>query len=141
MNANGYTNIGGGISKSNEEFANNGRYNATWIMVLLSDGKANRPCSHDPQHVDSCPDAQKYAINQSECSKILMDKGVRIYTIGLGSSGDLDEDLLKQIAFDESKYFNAPSADQLESIYIAISKDIKVGYDVVVIQLNIFGAG
>ena len=135
LNANGYTNIGGGISKSNEEFVNNGRSDAAWIMILLSDGKANRPQDEDY--------ARNYAIEQAECAKILGGKGVRIYTIGLGSPNDLDEDLLKQIAFDESKYFHAPTADQLESIYIAISKDIllQVRYDIVIIQLNIFGSG
>jgi Mg-chelatase subunit ChlD len=133
--ANGYTNIGSGISKSNEEFVYYGRPDAVWIMILLSDGKANRPP----------PDttARQYAINQSECAKILKGKGVRIYTIGLGSPEDLDENLLKQIAFDESKYYHAPTADQLESIYIAISKDIllQVRYDIVIIQLNLFGSG
>jgi Mg-chelatase subunit ChlD len=131
----GSTNMGGGISKANEEFVNHGRSNATWIMILLSDGKANVPP----------PDAtaRQYAINQSECAKVLNGKGVIIYTIGLGSSQNLDENLLKQIAFDESKYYRAPTADQLESIYLAISKDIllQVRYDVVVIQLNIFGTG
>ncbi len=135
LNANGYTNIGGGISKSNEEFVNHGRSDAVWVMILLSDGKANRPQSEGYAH--------DYAIEQAECAKILKGKGVRIYTIGLGSPDDLDEDLLKQIAFDESKYFHAPTADQLESIYIAISKDIllQVRYDIVIIQLNIFGSG
>jgi uncharacterized protein YegL len=135
LNANGATNIGGGISKSNEEFVNHGRSDALWVMILLSDGKANRPQSEDY--------ARNYAIEQAECAKILNGKGVRIYTIGLGSPSDLDEDLLKQIAFDESKYFHAPTADQLESIYIAISKDIllQVRYDIVIIQLNIFGSG
>jgi len=139
----GATNMGGGISIANEEFVTSGRSNATWIMILLSDGKANRPCPHYPQHFDSCPYAQEYAINQSECSKVLDDKGVRIYTIGLGSSADLDEDLLKQIAFDESKYFNAPTAAELSEIYELISKDIllQVRYDVVVIQLYIQGSG
>jgi Mg-chelatase subunit ChlD len=135
LNAGGSTNLGGGISKSNEVFVKNGtRPDAVWIMILLSDGKANRP---------SPDDARKYAINQSECAKVLKGKGVRIYTIGLGSSGDLDEDLLKQIAFDESKYYHAPTADQLESIYMAISKDIllQVRYDIVVIQLYIQGSG
>ena len=135
LNANGYTNIGGGISKANEEFVNNSRPDAVWVMILLSDGVANRP---EPESY-----ARQYAIEQANCSKILKGKGVRIYTIGLGSSQNLDENLLKQIAFDESKYYNAPDASQLASIYIAISKDIllQVRYDIVVIQLYIQGSG
>jgi Mg-chelatase subunit ChlD len=151
LNANGYTNIGGGISKSNQEFVNHGRSDAAWIIILLSDGVANYYYNAQGQLVydDTYTDnrsgqyAGQYAITQSECSKVLKSKGVRIYTIGLGSSKNLDEKLLKQIAFDESKYFHAPTADQLESIYIAISKDIllQVRYDIVIIQLNIFGSG
>jgi hypothetical protein len=144
LSTGGATNMGSGISISNEEFVKHGRSNALWVMILLSDGKANRPCPHHPQHSnEGCPYAQEYALNQSECAKVLLGKGVIIYTIGLGSSGDLDEILLKQIAFDESKYFNAPKADQLESIYKMISIDIrfKVRYDIVVIQLYIQGSG
>jgi Ca-activated chloride channel family protein len=131
----GSTNMGGGISISNKEFVGNGRPNAVWVMILLSDGKANLPENEES--------ARQYAIEQAECAKILMDKGVKIYTIGLGSPDYLDEDLLKQIAFDESKYYLAPTADQLASIYWAISRDIllQVRYDIVIIQLNIQGSG
>ncbi|MBS7614544.1 VWA domain-containing protein [Candidatus Bathyarchaeota archaeon] len=143
LNASGYTNIGGGISKANDEFVNCNRSKAVWVMILLSDGKANRPCPHSPPHNNNCSYAREYAINQSECSKTLKGKGVRIYTIGLGSTDNIDEELMKQIATDESKYYHAPTADQLESIYIAISKDIllQVRYDIVIIQLNILGSG
>ena len=135
LEAGGATNMGGGISIANTEFSASGRSNATWVMILLSDGKANRPTSEDY--------ARQYAIDQAETSKILKGKGVRIYTIGLGSTGDLDEELLRQIAFDESKYYYAPTADELETIYSAISKDIllQVRYDIVIIQLNIQGTG
>jgi Mg-chelatase subunit ChlD len=151
LNADGWTNIGGGISKSNQEFINHGRLDAAWIIILLSDGVANYYYNEQGQLKYDNTETQnksgqyagQYAIKQSESSKVLKDKGVRIYTIGLGSSKNLDEKLLKQIAFDESKYYHAPTADQLESIYIAISKDIllQVRYDVVIIQLNIFGSG
>jgi Mg-chelatase subunit ChlD len=135
LTANGYTNIGGGISKANEEFVNHGRPDAIWVIILLSDGVANRPSPEDY--------ARQYAIDQADCAKILNDKGVRIYTIGLGAPQDLDEALLKEIAFDESKYYHAPTAAELESIYIAISKDIllQVKYDIVIIQLNLWGSG
>jgi hypothetical protein len=151
LSANGWTNIGGGISRANEEFINHGRPDAVWVIILLSDGVANYYYNRYGQLVyDSTEKPNKsgiyagqYALNQSEGSKVLKGKGVRIYTVGLGSPSNLDEDLLKQIAFDESKYFNAPTADQLESIYITISKDIllQVRYDIIIIQLNLFGSG
>ena len=148
--ANGYTNIGGGISKANEEFVNNGRLEAVWVMILLSDGVANYYYNEEgePVHDTTATSttsgiyAAQYAVEQAECAKILLDKGARIYTIGLGSEY-LDEDLLKQIAFDESKYFNAPTAAELSEIYELISKDIllQVRYDIVIIQLDIQGPG
>jgi len=131
----GRTNIGGGISYSNEEFVNYGRSDAVWVMILLSDGKANEP--------DNEEYARQYALDQAECAKILEGKGVRIYTIGLGDPEDLDENLLKQIASEVSLYFHAPTAAELESIYLAISKDLflQVKYDIVIIQLNLQGSG
>jgi len=150
LEANGYTNIGGGICRSNEEFVNDNRTDAIWVMILLSDGVANYYYNGNGQPVydstatqtKSGEQAGQYALEQAECAKMLLNKGVIIYTIGLGSTY-LDEDLLKHIAFDESKYFNAPTADQLESIYLIISKDIlmQVRYDVVIIQLYIQGSG
>ncbi len=150
LGANGYTNIGGGICRSNEEFVNNGRPEAVWVMILLSDGVANYYFNEngEPVHDTTATStksgiyAAQYAVEQADCAKMLLNKGVIIYTIGLGSAY-LDEDLLKDVASDESKYFNAPTADQLESIYVIISKDIllQVRYDVVVIQLYIQGAG
>jgi len=132
LTAGGYTNIGGGISKANEEFVNNGRSDAIWVMILLSDGEANRP--------ENETYARQYAFEQAECAKILEGKGVRIYTVGLGSP---DEELLRQIATDENKYYYAPTSDQLTSIYLAISKDIllQVRYETIIINLNIEGSG
>jgi len=150
LNANGYTNMGGGICRSNEEFVNNSRPDAVWVTILLSDGVANYYYNENGQPVyDSTATqttsgqyAAQYAVEQAECAKMLLNKGVIIYTIGLGSTY-LDENLLKDIASDESKYFNAPTADQLGSIYVIISKDIllQVRYDIVIIQLYIQGSG
>jgi Mg-chelatase subunit ChlD len=150
LNANGYTNMGGGICKSNEEFVAFGRHDAVWVMILLSDGVANYYYNENGEPVyDSTVNqttsgqyAAQYAIGQAECAKILLNKGVIIYTIGLGSEY-LDENLLKQIASDESKYYNTPTAGQLCKIYEMISLDIRlqVRYDIVVIQLYIQGSG
>jgi hypothetical protein len=148
----GFTNMGGGICRANEEFVNHGRSAAAWVIILLSDGVANYyynkqgQAVYDPTEIPpntSGKTAGQYAINQSEGSKVLLGKGVKIYTIGLGSSQNLDENLLKQIASGVSQYFHAPTADQLESIYLAISKDIflQVKCDIIVIQLILQGSG
>ena len=69
-------------------------------------------------------------------------KGVKMYTIGLGSTDYLDEDLLKEMASHETRYYNAPNAEDLADIYLAIAADIlfQVRYDIIEIQLTLYGA-
>ena len=139
MSAGGFTNMGGGIDESNVEFNTAGRSSSEiiWAMILLSDGKANRPLYMN---------ASQYALDQAAIARDLKGKGVRIYTIGLGNPGpredDIDEDLLKQIAGDPTRYYHAPTADQLETIYLTIARDLlfQVKYDVIVIQLTLLGS-
>ncbi|MFQ6053176.1 MAG: VWA domain-containing protein, partial [Candidatus Bathyarchaeia archaeon] len=120
------TNIGDGISDSNSQFEGNGRSNATWVMILLSDGKANRPIDEEY--------AREYALNKSQTAQAM---GVWIYTIGLGAEDDIDEELLKEIQTDG--YFYAPSATDLDDIYQTIAEDLiyEVKYDVISIQITL----
>jgi len=122
----GWTNIGDGINDTNIQFVTHGRDEALWVMILLSDGKANRP---SPEAY-----AREYALNQSQ---IAQNMGVWIYTIGLGAKDDIDEALLKDIQTDG--YFYAPSAKDLGDIYQAIAEDLifEVKYDVVYIQITL----
>jgi len=137
--ASGYTNMGGGIEKSNDEFNSSGRNDALLAMILLSDGCANRPCPHTPQHIDeTCPYAREYALNESDEAKNTL--GVVCYAIGLGANtSDFDPELLKEIASSQFMYYYAPSAEDLTDIYMAIIRDLsfKVEYDMVVLQLTL----
>jgi len=141
LTANGYTNIGDGIGYATNEFIARGRSGTTvWVMVLLSDGKANRPTGMNATQyaLDKAKDAYEKGSNQS----------LRIYTIGLGAKDDIDEPLLKQIAKGpfvgityplEGKYYYAPSAEDLSDIYVNIAKDLmfKVEYDVIILELTL----
>lgn len=126
LNPGVWTNMGGGISDSNSQLEGNGRHNATWVVILLSDGKANRPNNEEY--------AREYALQQSE---IAQNMGVWMYTIGLGDKDDIDEGLLKEIQ--THGYFYAPSAEDLEDIYQAIAEDLifEVRYDVVLIEITL----
>lgn len=119
--------MGGGISDSNLQFENYGRDNATWVMILLSDGKANRP---EPEEY-----ARTYALEQAEVAEGM---GVKTYTIGLGSEEDIDEDLLKEVM--TQKYFYAPSASELDQIYQTIAEDLiyEVQYDILMIKITLY---
>ncbi len=82
--AGGYTNIAGGMSLARQEFLTNGRTNATKMMVLMTDGLANRPTGVDPV---------KAVINEAYAIDAL---GIDLYTISFGS--DADQSLMQQVA-------------------------------------------
>lgn len=128
LSPSGWTNMGGGIEDANSEFVTNGRNgdNVTWVMILLSDGKANRPIDEEY--------AREYALNQSQ---IAQEMGVWVYTIGLGGRDDIDEELLKEVK--TNGYYYAPSAQDLNEIYEAIAEDLiyEVKYDVLLIQITL----
>ena len=99
------TAMGDGIDTANQELITNGRPEAEWITILLSDGQSNR--GQDP--LDAAQDAA--------------DNNITIYTIGLGSNAD--ETTLEQIAtMTGGKYYFAPSGDDLDTIYSEIAMDI-----------------
>ena len=54
-----YTNIGAGIKEAREELVTNGRQDAVWVMVLMTDGVANRPSGY----------AEQYALDQADLCK------------------------------------------------------------------------
>lgn len=135
LSANGYTNIGDGLAKMIAEFSAHARSGAILATVLLTDGVANRPCPHFPQHVETCPNAADYALSQSS---IAAGSGILIYTIGLGSSRtDFNEDLL--MAMQTNGYFYAPSASDLMGIYDSIVQDLlyQTKYEIVVLTLTL----
>lgn len=99
------TAIGDGIDLANQEFQDNGRAEAEWIQILLSDGKSNT--GQDP--LAAAQDAA--------------DENITIYTIGLGE--DADEDTLKEIAgMTGGEYYYAPGGEDLEMIYNRVAMDI-----------------
>ncbi len=129
LTPNGYTNIGDGISYATEEFVLNGRDENTtaWVMILLSDGMANRPTGVN---------ATQYALDKAALAASL---GIRLYSIGLGAKTAIDEELLKEVVSNGGSYYYAPSSDDLMDIYGRIFQDLAfhVSWDVVVIDLSL----
>jgi Mg-chelatase subunit ChlD len=94
--------------------------NSSKIAILLTDGVANNP--RDPKgrsEVDDIKYAENLALGESANMKA---SGLKIYTIGLGEK--INELFLKKIASEETDYFYAPSATNLEKIYENISSSI-----------------
>ncbi|REJ71681.1 MAG: TadE/TadG family protein [Planctomycetota bacterium] len=72
-----YTNIGAGIREARLELAANARPAAEKIIVLMTDGRANRP--------DSTSTARQFAIDEADhCA----DSGITIMCVSLGRNAD-----------------------------------------------------
>ncbi len=105
IDAAGLTLIGPAIELANEEYKNFGNPNHEWVQILLTDGGAN--------------DYKKIFEETQEASNL----SIRIFTIGLGYNADIY--LLFEIAnMTGGEFFFAPTADALDDIYDAISKQI-----------------
>ncbi|HJX23278.1 MAG TPA: vWA domain-containing protein [Candidatus Bathyarchaeia archaeon] len=137
----GWTDIGDGIGNATIEVQTHGRSgNVIKVMILLSDGIANRP---PPNAQPPYTYARNYALAKAVDASALP---VRFYTIGLGpktGSDDVrvDEPLLQSIAAssDGGKYYYAPSAEDLAGIYQSIASDLlfSVKYDLITLELTI----
>jgi len=115
------TNIGHGIAvATNELLYGAGRANASKVMVLMTDGIANRCYSSGSNCGTST--AENYAYNQAV---IAANNGIAIYTIGLGPS--VNGTLLQNIAnVGGGIYLNAPSSDDLQDTFVAIADAIRI---------------
>ncbi len=77
------------------------------MIVLLSDGLSNEGMSNED--ILSGPVARAAA------------EGIKIYTVGFGDSGELDEDLLREIATRTGgAYYFADEAFNLQNVYIKL---------------------
>lgn len=80
------------------------------VIVILTDGENSRGCPFDrPADV----------VNDANAA------GIRIYTIGIGAPGDVDDVALGTIASQtRGRYYFAPDVDSLVQIYKQISEDL-----------------
>jgi Mg-chelatase subunit ChlD len=119
-NANGWTNIGHGMELGRQEFEKNGRAIATKMMVIMTDGKVNRPLGGDPKN---------YVLVEAEA---LRDAGLAAVTISFGD--DADKSLMQEVAdITEGVHFNVPDTvssreDDLRDVFrkIAINRTVKL---------------
>jgi len=117
------TNMGEAISVSHEELITSTRHEADTVkaIILLSDGIAN--CTEDGYCFDD-PTTLKEAADYVTRQATLAASGkIKIYTIGFGK--EADNSLLQTTAnIGHGKYFSAPDADTLETIYQAIALEL-----------------
>ncbi len=100
------TNIGDGITTGLQQIEQ-APPGVERIMVLLSDGENNTGMTNDEVFSGPVQDAA--------------NAGVKIFTIGFGDPGDIDEQFLQQVADRTGgEYFPASDAIQLANTYIRI---------------------
>jgi len=111
--ANGYTNIGDGMYEGLQQLeADPYAYLGTKVIVLLSDGNANRP--------GGSYSGRQHALDMADdCA----DAGVRVYTISLGDGAD--RDLMEEIAEKtDAATFHAPTTEDLPLAFNTIFERI-----------------
>ncbi len=116
----GATNIGDAIAEGIVELSSE-RANpqAAKAMILLTDGKANRPIGpgygEDPEDV-------VYALAKAGEAATA---GFKLFTIGLGSNSDINEDMLEDIAdMTGGSYHHANNGHNLDEIYDQIAWEV-----------------
>jgi len=112
--ADGATNIGDAIALGIQELSST-RANpqASKSMVLLTDGLANMPSGVDPV---------AYAESQATIAAGL---GYKIFTVGLGDDGQIDQVMLQNIAdITGANYHHVPNGSDLSPIYEDIAYEV-----------------
>jgi len=106
-----YTNIGAGILKARQELQNNGRPGSFKMIVLLTDGVANRPSNTTA--------AKAYTLQQAQAAA---DAGYTILSISLGAGAD--QDLMQDVAdITGGVHFNVPGGSTVAA-YTAQLNDV-----------------
>ncbi len=110
--AGGGTNIADALEEAREELLGpRGRAGAAKALVLLTDGKPEG--GFDPVE------------RAREEARTTRDAGIALYSIGLG--GDIDRDLMREMAGEADRYFEAPGAAELSRIYRRIARRLVTG--------------
>ena len=71
----------------------------------------------------TCTVAKKMSLDRAQALK---NKGIKIYVIGLGTGNDIDSAFLTQLSSGTDFTFITPNKSDLQSIFNAIAKDIKL---------------
>jgi len=96
-----YTNIGAGMQVARQQMTSNARHSAFKMIVLMTDGMANRPSGYANQFV--LDEAQRCA-----------DAGYPIMTISLGAGADTS--LMQQVAdITDGVHFNIPGGQSVSA--------------------------
>lgn len=116
-----YTNIYSALHAAWQELVSvRANEESSKIIVLLTDGVATHP--QDPEGRTEADDIKHAEDSAAKEAADIKSNGLTVYTIGLGDQ--VNQGFLQGLASEADKYFFAPSALNLKSIYQDISSDI-----------------
>ncbi|MBN1873948.1 MAG: VWA domain-containing protein, partial [Anaerolineae bacterium] len=129
LDAEGYTNIGDAVYEAREALVAYGREDAIPVIVILSDGVANRSHSDKTCQLEPTADTicTEDAVAQAETAK---DLNFTVYTIGLNLGGvgnDATEEIARatlEAMASASAYYEAPDSSDLTAIYEQIAEQV-----------------
>lgn len=115
---NSWTNIGAGLQIARMELENNARPGAFKMIVLMTDGIANRPSDTST--------ARQFALDEGQ---LAADAGIPVVTVSLGVAADTS--LMQSIAdMTDAVHFNVPGGsgvlqyeEQLKEVFRSIADD------------------
>lgn len=115
----GATNIGDAIGAATTDLDGNANPAANKVMILLTDGKANKPNGDGNNE-----NAQDVAYAEQKAQEAAA-AGYLVFTIGLGADSDVNETMLQNIAnTGGGTYHHAPNGNDLAQIYQDISQEV-----------------
>jgi Mg-chelatase subunit ChlD len=110
-----YTNIADALQHSIDELSTNRHTSSSkQAIVLLTDGK--------PTYPEKKGDPTYAADTALALARDAQSKGIEIFTIGLGK--DIDQDFLKSVSGFDERFFQAPSRQDLLSVYSQIGSSL-----------------
>ncbi|RLJ02997.1 MAG: hypothetical protein DRP11_02050, partial [Candidatus Aenigmatarchaeota archaeon] len=116
-----------GVNRAKDMLLSQSNSSRIRAMIVMSDGQATGRCSEQGTG-DPKQDAIQAA--QEAC-----DLNISVYTVGFGSSAD--EDTLKQMACNESMYYNATDAEKLAEIYEKIGGELlQISYTTQTVEVS-----
>jgi len=110
------------------------------FMVVLSDGEPTAYCNGFNDYTGSGGDNSQATQDAIDSGQEACDNNITVYTIGFGEGMTASgHDTMRQIACNDSLYYNASDAASLAEIYENISKSILVAANYSSQTINIVG--
>jgi hypothetical protein len=127
----GGTGMGDGLRLGYQELKVNASPNKIPAIILMSDGYAN-VIDTNPFH--PCTSTNYVCLDSSDCTpadyarcwaEVAKADNITIYTVALGKEGEVDRDLMRELATADSYYYEAERAEELVHAYEQIATELR----------------